>query len=427
MTSSSAPAHRSVAVIGGGQAGLSISYFLKERGIDHVVFERHRVAHSWRSQRWDSFCLVTPNWQCRLPGFPYPGDDPHGFMLKDEIVGYVETYASRFDAPVREGVGVTRLARKGAQGFLLETAEGPITADAVVLAVGGYHTPNIPRAGERLPERIVQIHSSTYRNPEQLPPGDVLVVGSGQSGCQIAEDLHLAGRRVHFAVGSAPRCPRFYRGRDAVDWLADLGQYDLPVDQHPLQEKVRKKANHYLTGRGGGRDIDLRAFALQGMQLYGRLDDVVQGRLKFRDDLAHNLDAADSVYNGICALIDKHIAESGIAAPPGVHYQPVWQPTAPARELDPAAAGIASVIWSTGFRSDWSWVELPIFDGAGYPAHKRGVTAVEGIYTLGLPWLYTWGSGRFVGVGRDAAFLADRIEQHLAKPAASLAPLEMAV
>jgi putative flavoprotein involved in K+ transport len=216
-------------------------------------------------------------------------------------------------------------------------------------------------------------------------------------------------------VGSAPRCPRGYRGKDAVDWLADLGQYDLPVDQHPLREAVRKKANHYLTGRDGGRDIDLRKFALEGMRLYGRLTGYHEGRLRFGDDLAKNLDSADSSYNNICAMIDAHIERENIAAPPGHRTVPVWQPDNPVRELDPLAQGISSVVWSTGFRSDWSWVDLPIFDGAGYPTHVRGVTAMPGVYVLGLPWLYTWGSGRFVGVGRDAEFLAERIAEQLAE------------
>ncbi len=231
----------------------------------------------------------------------------------------------------------------------------------------------MPRYGERLPEAIVQIHSAVYKNPDQLPPGAVLVVGSGQSGCQIAEDLHLAGRQVHVVIGSAPRCPRVYRGRDAVDWLADLGQYDVPVTEHPLKEKVRRKANHYLTGRGGGRDIDLRKFALEGMRLHGRLDTVLGGLLHFRDDLAANLDGADVVYNGICGLIDKHIEEAGLDAPPPSRYEPVWQPGPFEASLDPVAAGITSVIWwPTGFRSDWSWVDLPLFDGNGYPTHTRG-------------------------------------------------------
>lgn len=406
------PAEVNTAVIGGGQAGLAMSYNLKQRGIAHVVLEKRQIAHAWRNQRWDSFCLVTPNWQCQLPGFPYPGNDPHGFMVKDDIVAYVEAYAKAIEAPVHEGVTVTRLGREGNGWFLLETTAGALRAENVVLAVGGYHRPKIPRAAERLLADIVQIHSSDYKSSAQLPAGAILVVGSGQSGCQIAEDLHLAGRQVHLVTGSAPRCPRLYRGRDAVDWLADLGQYDLPVDQHPLKANVRKKANHYLTGRDGGRDIDLRKFAGEGMRLYGRLEDIRQdGHILFADNLVQNLDLADATYNNICTIIDRYIAEQGIDAPAGEHYRPVWEPQEAPRELDLAASGISGVVWATGFNADWSWVDLPVFDGNGYPDHRRGVTSMPGLYVVGLPWLYTWGSGRFVGVGRDADFIAERITQ----------------
>ena len=402
--------HHAVVVVGGGQAGLSISAHLAARGIEHVVFERHRIAHAWRSQRWDSFCLVTPNWQCRLPGFPYAGPDPKGFMPRDAIVAYVEDFARAIAAPVREGVAVTRVARDGARAFRVETQDGPVTADAVVLAVSAYHGPKVPAMAEALPASVAQIHSSAYRSPASLPDGAVMVVGSGQSGCQIAEDLHLAGRRVHLVVGGAPRCPRVYRGRDAVEWLSDLGQYDLPVDKHPKREGVRQQANHYLTGRDGGRDIDLRRFASEGMRLHGRLTGIEGGVLRFGDDLARNLDNADAVYNGICRLIDAHIAAGGIAAPPGRHYEPVWQPPGDAPSLlDLRAAGLSTVVWATGFRSDWRFVDLPLCDATGYPTHGRGVTTVDGLYVVGLPWLHTWGSGRFLNVGEDAAFVVEHL------------------
>jgi putative flavoprotein involved in K+ transport len=419
-TSSSAPlgGHHAVAVIGGGQAGLAMSYCLKQRGIDHVVLEKNRVGHEWREHRWDTFCLVTPNWQCRLPGFPYRGPEPHGFMLKDEIVRYLEEYVRFFDPPLREGVAAIRLrARaqgKSDAGFDLLTSHGECRADQVVIATGGYHTPQIPRLGERLPEEIVQIHSSVYRNPGQLPAGDVLVVGTGQSGCQIAEDLHLAGRRVHLAVGSAPRTARRYRGRDVVAWLEDMGYYSLPVHQHPLKERVRAKSNHYVTGRDGGRDIDLRQRALEGMRLYGRLVDARGGCLQLAADLTQNLEQADAVAESIKTSIDRYIASHGIEAPAEARYVAVWQPPGETPTLDLGAAGINSVVWCTGFRSDYRWIEVPIFDGRGYPVHARGVTAVGGLYFLGLPWLHTWGSGRFSGVAADADYLADRIEEQVA-------------
>jgi putative flavoprotein involved in K+ transport len=223
--------HRSVVIVGGGQAGLSMSYCLTQHDVDHVVLERDRVGHEWRDRRWDSFCLVTPNWQCQLPGFPYAGDDPDGFMVRDEIVSYLEEYAKSFNPPVIEGVAATRLRRDRKDRYLVGTSRGELLADQVVLATGPYQVPLIPRLADRLPDALTQIHSCAYRSPEQLPPGEVLVVGTGQSGCQIAEDLHLAGRQVHLAAGSAPRVARFYRGRDVVAWLADLGAWGRPIDK----------------------------------------------------------------------------------------------------------------------------------------------------------------------------------------------------
>lgn len=414
--------HHAVIVIGAGQAGLSMSHCLKSRGIDHLVFEKHRIGHEWRTHRWDSFCLVTPNWQCQLPGFPYSGGDPHGFIRKDEIVRYIEAYAASFDPPVREGVEVTALRRAPSGGFEVDTREGAYSADQVVVAIGGYHVPVIPRFAERLPAEVTQLHSCDYRNAQALPEGAVLVVGSGQSGCQIAEDLHLAGRRVHLCLGGAPRTARFYRGKDVVDWLYEMGYYDMPVHEHPLKERVRAKANHYVTGRDGGRDIDLRKFAAEGMQLYGRLEDVQGSRLTFAADLAKNLDQADSVAESIKNTIDKFIDAKGIAAPIEPRYTPVWKPEREPLGLDLEAAGITSIVWSIGYRSDYRWIDVPVFDGRGYPGHQRGVTPAEGLYFLGLPWLYTWGSGRFSGVARDALYLADRVEAHIkARSGAGLA------
>jgi putative flavoprotein involved in K+ transport len=401
--------HFPVIVVGGGQAGLSISYLLKERGIAHVVFEKSRVADSWRSKRWDSFCLVTPNWQCQLPGFPYPGSDPEGFMVKEEIVAYLEAYARSFDPPLREGVTVSRLRRAPLGGYELSTSIGDFTADQAVIATGGYQDATMPRMAERFPPSLHQIHSSDYKNSDSLPPGDVLVIGSGQSGCQIAEDLHLAGRRVHLCVGGAPRTARRYRGRDVVAWLDAMGYYNKPIDEHPQKDRVRAKANHYVTGREGGRDIDLRKFALEGMKLYGRLKDARGSMLCFAPDLRQNLDQADAVSESIKTTIDRYIESAGIDAPTEPRYAPVWQPEREVQELDYIVAGITSFVWSVGFHSDYRWIELPIFDGNGYPGHDRGVTPEPGIYFLGLPWQYTWGSGRFSGVAQDARFLAERI------------------
>ena len=419
------PEHHSVAIVGAGQAGLSVSYFLKQRGIDHVVIEKNaQPMQAWQQQRWDAFCLVTPNWQCRLPGWDYGGADPRGFMKKDEINAWLAGFARHVDAPLRCGVAVQRVAPQRAGGYRVATSAGEFTAEQVVVASGGYHLPIIPRLAERLPAQIVQLHSGQYRNPQALPPGRVLVVGNGQSGAQIAEDLHLAGRQVVMATGDAPRCARFYRGKDVVDWLADMGYYDMPVHEHPLREGVRDNTNHYVTGRDGGRDIDLRRFASEGLELYGLLtglggpnDEVLQ----FAPDLRSNLDHADRIYNGINASIDKYIEKAGIVAPPASVYTPVWEPGAERLTLNlrgsKGQAGITSIVWCIGFQPDFGWLDAPVFNGRGQPGHVRGVTAQPGLYFIGLPWLHTWGSGRFSGVARDALYLAEQIEARCEAPA----------
>lgn len=405
--------HYPVAVIGGGQAGLSMSYYLSREGIDHVVLEKNQIGHSWRKQRWDSFCLVTPNWQCNLPDFPYDGPDPQGFMKKDEIVSYLESFAASFDPPVFEGVGV-KLLRKVTHGhFEIQTTQGTFTAEQVVVAIGGYHKPRIPRLAEKLPSEIQQIHSSDYKSPQQMNDGNVLVIGSGQSGCQIAEDLHLAGRVAHLAVGSAPRVARRYRGRDVVEWLSDMGHYDVPVELHPQKEAVRAKSNHYVTGRDGGRDIDLRMRANEGMHLHGRLAGYQDGVMHFADDLAKNLDNADQSSENIKNMIDAYIVEKGIAAPKEARYVPPWHPKGGNSSIDLKSEKITSIIWSVGFDSSFDWIDLPIFNGKGYPHHYRGVSQEPGVYFLGLPWLHTWGSGRFSGVARDSEFLLEKIDQRL--------------
>lgn len=404
--------HRPVVVIGGGQAGLSMSWWLTHRNIDHVVLERDRVATEWRNRRWDSFCLVTPNWQCQLPGFPYSGGNPDGFIVRDEIVQYLEKFVASFDPPLVEGVSVTRLRGRGDGTFEVRTDRGTITADQVVVATGPYQVPRIPRLAERVPEGILQLHSSQYKNSATLPEGAVLVVGTGQSGCQIAEDLHIDGRTVHLATGTAPRVARWYRGRDAVAWLDDMGTYTRGIDRFDDADAVRFRANHYVTGRDGGHDIDLRVFAKEGMGLHGRLTGISNGRLTFGRDLRANLDGADEVSESIKGSIDAYIEANGIYAPAEAGYTPVWEPGPEAEnppDLDLEAAGITTVIWSTGYGRDDRWIELPIFNGRGYPTHHRGVTTQPGLYFIGLPWQYTWGSGRFAGVAADAEHLAEEI------------------
>ena len=401
--------HVPVVVVGGGQAGLSTSYGLKQRGIGHVVLEKHRIGHAWREDRWDTFCLVTPNWQCTLPDYPYQGPEPDGFMVKDQIVEYIEGFARMVDPPIHEGVEVIRISQDADGLFHVESTAGDWSADNVVMAISGYHVPSVPRVAERLPLDLHQIHSSLYRNPQQLPEGATLIVGTGQSGAQLAEDLHLAGRKVHIAVGDAPRSPRRYRGKDAIKWLDDMGYYATTVDTHPLGTEVRKKANHYFTGRDGGHEIDLRQFAAEGVKLYGMLDTVDGDTITFRPDLAKNLEAADKVYLRICKMIDDFIAKAGIDAPAAEPYVAPWTVAEEPKSLSLSGENITSVIWSTGFRADFSMVDIPVFDGRGYPGHYRGVTTVPGLYFLGLGWLWTWGSGRFSGIAEDASHVVEQI------------------
>jgi putative flavoprotein involved in K+ transport len=389
---------RDVIIIGGGHAGLSISKYLKDDGVDHVVLERNRVAHAWREERWDSFCLVTPNRECRLPGFPYSGPEPDGFMRKDEVVDYLEAFAASFDAPLIEGVEVASLRRVGNHGFALETGAGSMYARCVVVATGAYRDAKLPALARSVDPKIVHLHASSYRNPNDVPPGAVLVVGTGQSGSQIAVDLHRAGRRVHVATCGAPRTARRYRGRDVASWLEALGSFDRDSEDGPSGFDA------------DARDIDLRAYAREGMQLYGRLSDARDGRLYFANDLAENLASADAAMDRAKDAIDAYIAREGLDAPSEARYRPVWQPAGSVRELVLARAGITSIVWCTGFEASYAWIDIPAaFDGFNKPAHRRGVTLVPGLYFLGLPWLHTRGSARFFGAARDARFLADHI------------------
>jgi putative flavoprotein involved in K+ transport len=402
-----------VAVVGGGQAGLASSWHLTRAGVDHVVFEARTVAHEWADTRWDNFTLVTPNWHCKLPGYAYNGADPDGFMTRDQVVEWLAGYAPTFGPPVRERARVAALTERDGGGFVLtvvgQDGEETWEADSVVVATGGYHTPVVPPWAAAIDPSVTQLESTRYKNAAELPGGAVLVVGSGQSGAQIAEDLHLEGRQVHLAVGNAPRVARFYRGKDVMTWLAEMGLYTTPVQQYPGGLAAREKTNHYVTGREGGRDIDLRQFAVGGMRLYGVLDGARDARLTFRPTLTQSLDKADSVYNSICGDIDRYIERESVDAPEGRHYEPCWVPESDPVELDMAEAGISSIIWAIGYRPDYRWVKVGVFDGTGHPTHTRGVTAVPGLYFLGLPWLHTWGSGRFLGIARDAEYIVSCI------------------
>lgn len=399
-------------VIGAGQAGLSVSYHLTRAGHRHVVLERDRIGASWASRRWDSFTLVTPNWMNRLPGFPYRGPDPDGFLARDEVVAYLEDYAASFGAPVRLGVRATRLSRRpDAPGYRVETSRGALAARNVVVTTGFFHTPKVPTFAGRIAPGILQVPSSAYRNPGALPPGAVLVVGSAQSGCQIAEELHEAGREVYLCVSRAPREPRRYRGRDINHWIECMGGFDRTFAD-PADPVERYRANPHCSGKNGGHAINLRALAARGITLMGRVTDADGDRLRFAPDLAANVAAADRASRELMRAVDDHIAAAGLdaPAPDAANTDDGDGAGAPdpaeIAELDLAARGVSTIVWATGFACDFSWIDLPILDRRGYPVQDRGVTPHPGLYFCGLHWMHCLKSGLLFGVGDGARHVA---------------------
>ena len=419
-------------IVGGGQAGLATSYCLKQQGREHLVLERaDRPGSAWR-QRWDSFTLVTPNWSFRLPGAPYSGDDRDGFMPRDEILGVFERYAASQKLPIRFGVNVTAVEPlAGRPGYLVRTS-GPggvgsdrvgsdFEAQNVVVAAGMYQRPKIPTFGSGLPTDVLQLHSTQYRNPASLPSDAVLVVGSGQSGCQIAEELYKSGRRVYHSIGSAGRAPRRYRGKDTYEWLALAGFFDRTPNILP-SPKARFAPDPHLSGAGGGHDLNLHRFARDGVTLLGHLRGAADGRLDVAPDLHESLSRADEFEAQLAKLIDGHITKNGLDAPQ--ERLPELRDgfdQAVITELDVRKAGITSVIWAAGYRFDFSWVKVPTFDEDGYPGQQRGVTRYAGLYFVGLPWLHTRKSGLLLGVAEDAAFIAEHIAGQVRLPTPQLA------
>ena len=403
-------------VIGAGQAGVATSYWLTKAGVEHVVLERRdRLGGGWLD-RWDSLCLVAPNFTILLPGKRYDGPDPDGFMPRDEVVNYLKEYAASFGAPVRLGFGVKRLT--ASNDHLEATIEdgATIRASNVVLATGPCQRPKVPAASATLSAHIHQLHSQEYRRPQQLPEGAVLVVGTGQSGAQIAEELHDAGRDVHLAVSMCPGVPRRYRGRDVIWWLlqsflhgAEVG-VPFPTVADLPSPAARFGCIPHLSGKNGGHDISLRQFARQGVHLYGQLESAAGTIVRFSDDLEKRLAIADSAFDvKFKPRLDAYIAAVGIDAPADDRppYDTFLPPTITKLDLD--AAGIRSIIWATGYRLDFGWVHLPIFDEWGYPRQVRGVTTHSGLYAVGLPWLHSEASSLFAGIGADAAHIVEHI------------------
>ncbi len=397
-----------VVVVGGGQAGIAMSEHLGQRGISHVVLEKDRIAERWRTGRWDSLVANGPAWHDRFPNREFSTTDPESFASKEQVAQYFEEYVTQIGAPVRTGVQVTKVTRnQGRPGFTVETSEGTIEANYVVAATGPFQNPVIPQI---IPADapVNQIHSSDYRNPDQLPAGNVLVVGAGSSGVQIADELHRSGRQVHLAVGPHDRPPRRYRGQDFCWWLGVLNKWEMSA---PLQG-----AEHVtiaVSGARGGHTVNFRALAHQGITLVGRASSYRDGVLGFDPDLAKNVAQGDANYLAILDEADAYIERNGLDFPEEPEARDLGEVPVcisnPLSELDLEAAGITTIIWATGFSVDYSWLEADTFDERGRPLHQKGVSQEAGIYFLGLPWQSRRGSSFIWGVWHDAQYIAAQI------------------
>ena len=403
-----------VIVVGAGQAGLSTSYYLKKNNINHLVIDSGKIADTWQKKRWDSFCLVTQNRQCQLPGYSYNGDDPEGFMGRDDIVKYIKEYAAFVDPPLIQETRVDRISVDESENlFSLITANGIIKSEIVIIATGTHQKKKIPDIAEQLRSEIVSLHSSDYKNPDSLPPGDVLIVGSGQSGCQIAEDIFSSGRKVHLSVSKAPRIPRKYRGKDILEWADLIGMYKMEVGNHPEGESIRFKTHPHVSGARGGHTINLRELGQNGIRLLGRVKEIDDKTIRLKNDLQENLTNADTADAKIKKTIDEYIEKNSIKAPLANPDINKWVPEKTPETIDVINEGIRSVIWATGYKYDFTWIDLPVFDERGYPVYQRGITDVPGLYFVGLHWMHTWGSGLFYGVGKDAEFISQKIVNKL--------------
>lgn len=400
--------HTDAVIIGAGQAGLAMSHCLSARGIEHVVLERGRVAERWRSERWDSLRMLTPNWMSRLPGHAYSGAEPEGYLTMPEVVALLASYAAH--APVVTGQAVRSVCRF-AGGYRVQASGGTWTARAVVIATGQCDLPFVPAMAAKLPPEIQQLTAAGYRRPSQLPKAGVLVVGASASGAQIAEELHRSGRSVTLSAGRHIRVPRRYRGRDIMDWLDRIGLLAEPADPDRDLALARAQPSFQLVGSPEGRDIDLGTLAALGLRVAGRMESVADGIVRLSDDLAATTATAQRSLDRLLDRID--IAADALAAPRDARPAPIFLGPSPL-EIDLAAEGIRSVVWATGYRRDYGWLQVPVLDAAGEIRHRGGITPAAGLYVLGLRFLRRRNSSFLDGVGADATELAEDIQDHLA-------------
>jgi putative flavoprotein involved in K+ transport len=395
-------------VVGGGQAGLAISEHLSLNGVEHVVLEKDRIAERWRTSRWDSLVMNGPAWHDRFPSMEFSDSDGDSFPGKESVASYFEEFAEQISAPMRCGVEV-QSAKRSENGFKVKTTQGNFEVRNIVAATGPFHVPVIPPVIPEL-DSVTQMHSSNYRNPEQLDEGAVLVVGAGSSGSQIADELLRSGREVFLSVGPHDRPPRSYRGKDFVWWLGKLGKWELKTPP-----AGKEHVTIAVSGAYGGRTIDFREFAKRGMTLVGMTHSFADGKLTFAPDLPKNILEGDNNYLSLLAEADAFIEANGLNLPEEPQAKIIAdEPDCmanPILSIDLMESGIKTIIWATGFMQDFQWLDVDAFDAQGKPAHEKGVSTEPGVYFLGLPWLSMRGSSFIWGVWEDAKYLASHIAQ----------------
>lgn len=404
-----------VVIVGGGHSGLAMSKCLSDRGVDHVVLERGAVANSWRTQRWDSFTMLTPNWQSRLPGRVYDGDDPDGFMTGAEITDFIESYADTIGAPVEANTTVTAV-RPADDGYEVVTDQGTWRCRCVVFAGGACNLPTIPDVADAVPEGVGQVNPLDYRRPDQLADGGVLVVGAAATGLQLAEEIHASGRAVTLSVGEHVRMPRSYRGADIQHWMEAIGRLDERYDEVDDIVKARKVASPQLVGTPERRTLDLNSVTATGVQLRGRLGAIRDGVAMFSGGLRNHCALADQKLGRLLDDIDGWIAEQDLdsVVEPAERYEPTRVTRGQPLTLDLNTGEITTIVWATGFRPDLSWVELPVFDANGHLRHDGGVVDAPGVYLLGTSFLRRRRSSFLHGSVDDTRELADHLVGHLA-------------
>jgi len=407
--------HTNTVIIGGGQAGLAMSRCLTEDRIDHVVLERGRLGERWRSERWDSLRLLTPNWQSRLPYFHYDGEHPDDFMTMSEFIRHLERYAETFEAPVQTGTSVQIVERLDDRRFRIATDNGDWSAYNVVVATGFCDTPRVPPFSAEMPSDILQLAPSDYRNASQVPQGGVLVVGASATGLQIADELMDAGRKVTLAVGTHVRAPRRYRGKDILYWMDAMGAFEAPAG--PAQE--RKTPPPQLVGTPENRDLDLGGLQEKGVRLTGRAISAKGDRVYFADNLEATVGTADSQMLQLLAKIDGFIESSSALAPTADldSITPVAVRPAPAA-VDLRTENIRTIVWATGYERRYPWLTIPVLDDRGEIRHEGGVTPEPGLYVLGIRFQRTKGSNLIDGVGRDAEVLSKHLAERFRDKAA---------